>query len=243
MSVSAVKTDLISTNRSSRSLVSAPTGARAWLSTLTLPALAVLDFQGPAALWSSDRSRGVLNSAATALLRPGESDGNADADLWIQCIDSQDRERVRSAWQSHQDTVVCSYRLMPSGAARAIELREIARRLSSGAPGEFVVLSRFELLERRGEEIAAHGMRSLIHQIGNHLQSIRSEADLSRLFGALSADSFGTIVRGIDSIQRLVAQLESRDVQAKPGEGRCPPAGVCAAPRNADLDEVEHGRS
>jgi hypothetical protein len=52
-------------------------------------------------------------------------------------------------------------------------------------------------------------MPSLIHQVGNHLQSIRSEADLSRSFGALPQDSFERIVRAIETIRRLMAQLEN----------------------------------
>lgn len=52
-------------------------------------------------------------------------------------------------------------------------------------------------------------MRSLVHQIGNSLQSVRGEVDLLRLSGALPQRSFDRIVQGIENIRELTAGLDA----------------------------------
>lgn len=54
-------------------------------------------------------------------------------------------------------------------------------------------------------------MRSLVHQIGNSLQSLRGEVDLLRLSGALPQRSFDRIVQGIENIRELTAGLDTAD--------------------------------
>lgn len=183
-----------------------------WLSTLTLPVATVLEFHScPAAFWSADRSECVFNSAATELIGVPARDIRAGADLWLACVDTPDRERFLSAWQSllsGENTMVCSYRFFPrGGTASKIELEETALRLTAGCSGRAAVLSRYQLREPRD----SLSMRRLVHQIGNNLQSVRGEVDLLRLFGGLPQSSFDTIVQAIENIHELTARLDDTD--------------------------------
>jgi hypothetical protein len=171
----------------------------------------VLEFHGcPAALWSADRSECVFNRAATELIGAPARDIRAGADLWLACVDTPDRERFLSAWQSllsGENTMVCSYRFVPRGTTSKIELEETALRLTAGCSGRAAVLSRYQLREPRD----SLSMRSLVHQIGNNLQSVRGEVDLLRLFGGLPQSSFDTIVQAIENIHELTARLYDTD--------------------------------
>ena len=185
--------------------------AHGWLATLTLPVATVLESHCcPAALWSADRSECVFNRAATRLIGAPARDIRAGADLWLACVDTRDRERFLSAWQSllsGENTMVCSYRFVPRGTTSKIELEETALRLTDGCSGKAAVLSRYQLREPRDNS----SMRRLVHQIGNNLQSVRGEVDLLRLFGGLPQSSFDTIVQAIEDIHELTARLDDTD--------------------------------
>lgn len=185
--------------------------ARGWLATLTLPVATVLESDScPAALWSDDRSECVFNSAGRRLIGAPARDIRAGADLWLACVDTRDRERFLSAWQSllsGENTMVCSYRFVPPGTTSKINLEETALRLTDGCSGKAAVLSRYQLRKPRDSS----SMRRLVHQIGNNLQSARGEVDLLRLFGGLPQSSFDTIVQAIENIHELTARLDDTD--------------------------------
>jgi len=189
--------------------------ARTWLTNLYLPALALLDFHCcPAALWSADRTQCVFNDAGSALLGFREVDFGTAKDLWLERVDTLDRERFLLAWQSLRDggaAIVCSYRFLPLNRSLTIELEETALRLPAGPVGTPIVLCRYQLSRPEGEAGGRAELRNLIHQIGNHLQAVRGEAELLRMFGALPQDSFEKISRGIDAIHDLTTQFDGMD--------------------------------
>ena len=65
-------------------------------------------------------------------------------------------------------------------------------------------------------------LRSLVHQIGNHLQLVRGEVDLLRLSGALPQPSFDTIIQGIENIYKLTVRLGNGDRAKTTGRGKKP---------------------
>ena len=210
-------TQKASLHRSARDSAQTPgenfqsTDAQVRLSTVTLPVATVLEFHCcPAVLWSEDRSECVFNRAARELAGVPDRDVSVGADLWLACVDPLDRERFLSAWQSPlsgESTVVCSYRFIPRGTTSRVELEETALRLAAGGSGKAAVLSRYRI--RQSRESASTS--SLLHQIGNSLQSVRGEVDLLRLFGGLPQASFDTITQAIENIHELTARLDDTD--------------------------------
>lgn len=171
---------------------------------MALPATAVLELDtAPAALWSVDRKRCVLNGAATALLGFSAAEFCADKELWLARVEADDRDSFltfcRALYEEAQP-MACRYGFLPRGTARSIELQETAQQLLA-ADGTSVVLSRYTpalTCERRG----------LAHKIGNHLQAIRGEVDLMRLSGALPHRTYESISRSIDGIHDLTEKIE-----------------------------------
>ena len=191
---------------------SIPSGhPRDWLANLTLPVIALLEFQRcPTVLWSHDRNECVFNTAAKELVGVSDSDIRVGADLWLDCMDARDRERFLSSWQTLRGgdgKMVCNYRFVPRGTIGPVDLQETARRLPPGPSGKMAVLSWYQLREPRARRESS-SMRALLHQIGNSLQSVRGEVDLLRLLDALPQRSFEKIVQGIEDIRELTARLD-----------------------------------
>ena len=184
------------------------------LSNLTLAATTLLEFHCcPTALWSADRTECLFSSAAVALFGFRDSDFRADPKLWIARIDDRDRDAFMSSWQSlrsGESKIVCRYRFSPQNASAAVEIEETALLLSYGATDNRAVLSRYQANRAALRKPDGQGapVEYLIHQIGNHLQGIRGETDLLRLFNGLPQRSFDTITHSIDRIQNLIAQIE-----------------------------------
>jgi PAS domain-containing protein len=174
------------------------------LAALSLPAIAVLELDtAPAALWSVDRKRCILNGAATALLGFSAAEFCADKKLWLARVEARDRDGFLTFWRAlYEETrpMGCRYGFLPRGTARAFELQETAQQLLA-ADGTPVVLSRYTpSLTREG--------RGLAHKISNHLQAIRGEADLLRLSGTLPQRTYESISRSIDGIHDLTEKIE-----------------------------------
>lgn len=197
------------------------------LSNLTLAATTLLEFHCcPTALWSADRTECLFSSAAVALFGFRDSDFRADPKLWIARVDERDRDAFMSSWQrlrSGESKIVCRYRFSPQNASAAVEIEEAALLLSYGATDNSAVLSRYQANRaalckpgRKGSPV-----EYLVHQIGNHLQGIRGETDLLRLFNGLPQRSFDTITHSIDRIQNLIAQI-----QGAPEPAQSPAAGA-----------------
>jgi hypothetical protein len=194
------------------------TNARAWLSTVTVPASAVLELQCLAmALWSDNRAHCVFNSMTAELLAFERSNFTVDRELWLAHIDTRDRERVIRSWQGLQNggrMNVYHYRFLPFNGALTIQLEETAVRLPVDGAENFAVLCRYQAIGNKlGKSAKDSTVRSaigkLVHQIGNSLQAVRGEIDLLRLFGGLPQQSFENITHGIDSIRRSVAEIDA----------------------------------
>ena len=196
----------VSTNRRAPMTAGADqnSDANAWLAAVTLPAAAILEFHPcPTALWNEARTQCVFNCAMKALIGCCENDFSLDKDLWLARVDATARERLLSSWRSLQmgtEPLICRYRFMPLGGTLTIELEETSLRFAVGSQGNSVFLSRYARV--------ASPVHSLVHKIGNSLQTVRGEIDLLRLLGGLPQPSFDSITEGIDSIRNLVTQID-----------------------------------
>jgi hypothetical protein len=180
------------------------TDAHARLAAVTLPAAAILECHPcPAALWNEARTQCVFNHAIKTLIGCYENDFSLDKDLWLARVDATDRQRLVSSWGSLQTggaPLICRYRFTPLGGTLAIELEETSLRIAIGPRGKSVFLSRYTR--------AASPVHSLVHKIGNNLQTIRGEIDLLRLLGGLPQPTFDSMIEGIESMRNLVTQID-----------------------------------
>ena len=213
------------------------------LSAVQLPASAVFAIQSsPMALWSDDRSQCIFSRATAQLLGFPEKPLWVNKEGWLAHIDPRHRERVSRSWQgmkADRRERVCRYVFWPLNGLPAILLEETAQRIAASGD-RFVVLCRYQAeTARRGKSQRTPNGRSsardLIHQIGNNLQAVRGEVELLRLFGELPQKSFENIMRGINSIHDLAAQL---DTPADLNSG-----GVFGGVQDTPIDGPENARS
>lgn len=170
----------------------------------------------PVALWSLDHRSCIFNHPTRELLGFSEEDFRENSFLWTDRIQSQDRNAFISAWkrlQAGEKRVSCQYRFLPKGQARALRLREISivhSRRESNALGIWSLY-----MEEPGFEdelTGAYPLRKLLggltHDIGNNLQTISGELELSRWSGVLSVESAEAMARGITQIRTLAHEIE-----------------------------------
>jgi hypothetical protein len=182
------------------------------LATLTMPINALLElFPCAAALWNSDRSRCVFNSAMKTLVSYHEADFCADESLWLRCVDPRDRDVFLSSWkalQKGQAKISCRYRFTPPSRL-SIDLEETATPVQLGPTATSAFLSLYQttadIQRARREDTAIHG---LAHHMGNCLQAIRGEADLLHLTGTLPQQSFDNITQAIEQLHDLVSEID-----------------------------------
>jgi hypothetical protein len=182
------------------------------LATLTMPLNVLLElFPCAAALWGSDRSQCVFNSAMRTLVSYHEADFCADETLWLRCVDPRDREVFLSSWkilQKGQAKISCRYRFTPPGRL-SIDLEEIATPVQLGPTATSAFLSLYQttasIPRARRDDTAIHG---LAHHMANCLQAIRGEADLLHLTGALPQQSFDNITQAIDQLHDLLSAID-----------------------------------
>jgi hypothetical protein len=168
------------------------------------------------ALWSDDHSYCIFGRLTARLLGFSEKQSWVNRDRWLARIDPRHRERVSRSWQgmkADRRERVCRYVFWPLNGSPAILLEETAQRIAVSGD-QFVVLCRYQAkTAHRGKSQrnlnARSSVRDLIHRIGNNLQAVRGEVELLRLFGELPQKSFENIMRGIESIHELTAQMEA----------------------------------
>jgi PAS domain-containing protein len=170
----------------------------------------------PVALWSLDRRSCILNHPTRELLGFSDDDFRQNSSLWTERIHPQDREAFVSSWaklQAGEKRVSCQYRLLPKNQATALRLREISvvySRRESDALGIWSLYSEEPAFE--DEFTGAYSLRKLLggltHDIGNNLQTISGELELSRWSGVLSVESAEAMARGITQIRTLAHEIE-----------------------------------
>ena len=196
--------------------VNEPEGLHDWLSTVQLPVSAVLAIRSPMALWTGDRSRCIISRSTARLLGFPEKQSWVKKERWLARTDPRHRERVSRSWQgmkADRRERVCRYVFWPLNGSPAILLEETAQRIAASGD-QFVVLCRYQAktahhVKSQRAPNGRSSTRDLIHQIGNNLQAVRGEVELLRLFGELPQKSFESIMRGINSIHDLAAQLDT----------------------------------
>jgi hypothetical protein len=166
----------------------------------------------PIALWSRDRTACTFNEPVRELLGFSEHDFRNNTSLWMERIHPGDRTAVTSAWQKLQGgekRVSYKYRFFPKSQSNMLWLSEVAISSSNGNR----VWSLYS--EERAFKQEAPGpyplrklLRGLTHEIGNNLQAISGELELSRWSGSLSGESAETMARGITHIRTLAHEIE-----------------------------------
>jgi PAS domain-containing protein len=170
----------------------------------------------PLALWSLDRRSCIFNHPTRELLGYSEDDFLQNNSLWKECVVSKDRGAFVSAWkrlESGEKRVSCNYRFVPKDRTVVLQLREISILYAGRESGSLGVWSLYT--EDTGIEdplTEAYPLRKLLggltHDIGNNLQTISGELELSRWSGVLSVESAEAIARGITQIRTLAHEIE-----------------------------------
>jgi PAS domain-containing protein len=169
----------------------------------------------PVALWSLDRRLCIFNRPTRELLGFSEEEFRANNSLWTERIPAQDRAEFMAAWrklQAGEEKVSCQYRFLSKHQSTALRLREISR-VHSRREDAIAVWSLYieePLLE--DELTGTYPLRKLVggltHDIGNNLQTISGELELSRWSGVLSVESAEAMARGITQIRTLAHEIE-----------------------------------
>jgi PAS fold len=170
----------------------------------------------PVALWSPDHRSCIFNYPTRELLGSTEEDFSGNSSLWLERIHPQDRSAFLSAWeklQAGEKKVSCTYRFLPKGQAIALRLREISTFHSgrqTDAPGIWSLYIEEPALEEgfAGPYPLQKLLHGLTHDIGNNLQTISGEIELSRWSGVLSTESAEAVSRGINRIRMLAHEIE-----------------------------------
>ena len=171
-------------------------------------------------LWTADRSRCILNSAARELT--GLSNGNfkATSSLWIQRIHPDDRAPFTASWKASIEgapTRALDYRFASGNGKKFIWLRELstARRSAAGdiewITSVYVDVTDLKLaLEKQPGEARRESVpgviAGLIHELQNDLQIVSLGLDLAHLPPS-AAQEFQSVLAGIERIQDLTRQL------------------------------------
>ena len=169
----------------------------------------------PVALWSLDRRSCIFNHPTRELLGFSEEEFCANNSLWTERIPSQDRREFMAAWrklQAGEEKISCQYRFVSKNQSTPLRLREISM-VHSRREDALAVWSLYieePLLE--DELMGTYSLRKLLggltHDIGNNLQTISGELELSRWSGVLSVESAEAMARGITQIRTLAHEIE-----------------------------------
>ena len=170
----------------------------------------------PVALWSTDRRSCIFNHPTRELLGFSEKEFRENNSLWTERIPAQDRGEFIKAWrmlQAGEKKVSYQYRFLPKNQTTALRLREISMVQARREREALAIWSLYieePLLE--DEFTGAYPLRKLVggltHDIGNNLQTISGELELSRWSGVLSVESAEAMARGITQIRTLAHEIE-----------------------------------
>jgi hypothetical protein len=170
----------------------------------------------PVALWSLDRRSCVFNHPTRKLLGFSEDDFRQNSSLWTDRIHPQDRSDFLLAWtklQTGERKVSCKYRFLPKNHTSAIRLTDLSISHSRHGSNALGMWSLYVEEPKSDDEFTGPYplrklLRGLTHDIGNSLQTISGEMELSRWSGSLSAESADTIARGVTQIRTLAHEIE-----------------------------------
>src|SRR5215475_13532565 len=170
----------------------------------------------PVALWSLDRRSCIFNHPTRELLGFSDEDFIKNGSLWTDRIHPQDRDAFVSAWRNLQagdKKVDCRYRFLAKNRPTALRLREISIVQSRRESDVLAIWSLYS--EESGfddEFTGAYPLRKLLggltHDIGNNLQTISGELELSRWSGVFSIERAEAMARGITQIRTLAHEIE-----------------------------------
>ena len=170
----------------------------------------------PVALWSFDRRSCIFNKPTRELLGFSEEEFSKNSSLWMERIQAQDRDGFLIAWgklQAGEKKVSCQYRFLRKNQTASLRLREISIVHSPREQDALAVWSLYtEEPAVEDEFTGGYPLRKLLggltHDIGNNLQTISGELELSRWSGVLSVESAEAMARGITQIRTLAHGIE-----------------------------------
>jgi PAS domain-containing protein len=170
----------------------------------------------PVALWSLDRRSCIFNHLTRELLGFSDDEFRQNDSLWTDRIHPQDRNAFTSAWadlEAGEKKVSCEYRFLPKGQTGALRLREISVFRSNRDSERLDIWSLYTEAPAFEEEFAGPYplrklLRGLTHDIGNNLQTIGGELELSQWSGVLSVESAEAMARGVAQIRTLAHEIE-----------------------------------
>jgi K+-sensing histidine kinase KdpD len=170
----------------------------------------------PVALWSFDRRSCIFNHPTRELLGFSEEEFREKSSLWMERIQAQDRDGFLMAWeklQAGEKKVSCQYRFLPKNQTAVVGLREISIVHSRREDDALAIWSLYTQETAVEDEFAGgYPLRKLLggltHDIGNNLQTISGELELSRWSGVLSVESAEAMARGITQIRTLAHGIE-----------------------------------
>ena len=170
----------------------------------------------PVALWSFDRRSCIFNHPTRELLGFSEEEFSEKSSLWMERIQAQDRDGFLIAWgklQAGEKKVSCQYRFLPKNQTAALRLREISIVHSRREHDALAIWSLYiQETAVEDEFTGGYSLRKLLggltHDIGNNLQTISGELELSRWSGVLSVESAEAMARGITQIRTLAHGIE-----------------------------------
>jgi signal transduction histidine kinase len=177
----------------------------------------------PVALWSLDRRSCLFNHPTRELLGFSDDDFRLNSSLWTDRLHPQDRDAFLSAWkklQAGEKKLACQYRFLPKNQTRVLRLREISIVHSRRESDVLAIWSLYtEEAPFEDELTGAYPLRKLLHglthDIGNNLQTISGELELSRWSGVLSVESAEAMARGVTQIRTLAHEIEEYLFPAK----------------------------
>ncbi len=175
----------------------------------------------PIAIWSDDRSWGILNSAAMHLTGFSRRDFHLSPTLWMEHVHPQDRVALSAAWETlkgGKKNVSCKYRFFPKKSEDEIWLRDVSASRSvlgeetSVVCSAYTQLSSIDACEQSSSEQAQaphptkNIIRQLTHAIQNNLQAIIGQLEILN-FPVTAPSGYPAILSKVSEIDGFLRQL------------------------------------
>lgn len=191
------------------------------------------------AIWSTDRTATLLNSAAHELLGLKDRDLQRDPSLWISRIHPQDRDLFRVAWKkllAGEKRTSCDYRFAPSRGEKEIWIRDVSvSHLNPSGAVERVTSAYVNVSDLRNHRPRSHEERrlanvaeivdSMVHGIKNDLQIINSGLDLIWLTGSRLSEC-QALFEGVERINRSIQDLREFFAPTEPQLSKASPKAI-----------------
>ena len=167
------------------------------------------DFPVAIAIWQTDHSLLFINNYAAQLTGFANADLPEATALWGERVHVDDRATFSSSWgelRKGTGQSTCDYRFFPKHSKTAIRLMEVSV-LTPGLQLVVSVYSRIaDLSEEPEHKETEHVLRTLLHDIRNHLHIVRFEIELFEL-GLQRTIEVAHLAKTLSSVAQLPGDL------------------------------------